>query len=811
MEIHLSRRARWFVGWAVRILLLLAVLGVPTGVWYLDTIGVGAQASAKVEAELDKVGLDASIGRITFDLTRGLEARNVVLRSKRHPGRDLAILTRLSISPSLNELVRGRLRIDEVRLAGSDVSIPVADRVIDVKNVEAEVVFPPDQIRVRHASGELFGIEIEASALLLHPNAVEIKQGQDELAAERVAKILDAVTDFFEKTTFAQPQPVLEFEVQGDLSNFETLEVAPILLRVGRFTFDGWKGEGIDLRATYRNQEITLDRLSIGAEAGESLELSGKFEVEERMIDFDLTNSINLAPLFRLLAPEEIRAAVKFGTGPVVTAQGEIDLSKPKLAGQVIGTFSMADVNLQGVEMDHIGSRFAWKDDLVYLRDFKANNGPQWLAADIWYQKDDFRVRAQSTLTPSTIASILSERDREIVGKLEFEELPHLSVDLTGPKANLDFLSGTGKVRLGRMAFQGGWIDSASADLALKDRAFTFTNLEVERPEGSGKGTLVYDFGKGKIEFDDIRASMMPGDVLKWAGEKVVKATKPYEFKKPPEALVNGTVDMRDPTGSDLSVDFASTGGIGYELLGRKLHFGKAAGHLKFDGRDVFARLRDVELFGGKLGLQVDVLQEGRSEPIYRANLQANGVDFESLTGLYFGYRKSEGKLSGQFAWESPTTKPKELLGHGAVQVRDGNVFAIPMFGPLSVIMNEIIPGAGYEKARNATANFSIQDGKLHTDDFEVIGQGFSMYGEGDLYLFEDEMDFSIRINAKGVPGIILFPVSKVFEYVSDGKMSDAEWRPKILPKGFLGLGDPKAGDTKPPNGPKPPNGSPNR
>jgi len=788
MEIHLSRRARWFVGWAVRLFLLLLIVGVPAALWYLDRVGVGQQAVSRVEAELEKVGLDAEIGRITLNLTKGLEARDVVIRSKRHPGRDLAQLSRLSISPSLNDLVRGRFQIDEVSLAGSDVAIPVADRVIEISNVEAEVVFPPDQIRVRKASGELFGIQIEASASLLHPNAVELGKEPDPVARERVAKLIDAVTDFFERTDFGAPQPTLEFDVQGDLSNFQTLQVDPVVLRVGPFSYDGWNGDGMELRASYRNEEVSLDRLSVGGSAGTSLELSAKFEVEARSLVFDLTNSIDLAPLFEKLAPKEIRDAIAFGTGPVITAQGSIDLSTPKVGGQVIGTFSVAEIDARGIKMDHIGSRFAWKDGLVYLRNFKANYGAQWVSADIWYQKDDFRVRAESTLLPSTIAPILSERDQDVISRLEFEGLPRLSVDLTGPKPNLDYLSGTGTLQLGRMAFQGGWLDSASADVELKDRAFTYTNLEVKRPEGTGEGTLVYDFGKGEVRFEKMRSSMMPVEVLKWAGKKIVEGARPYEFQKPPDALINGTVDMRDPTKTELDVEFSSTGGVGYELLGKKLIFDKAAGRLQFKGRNVYARLKDLELFGGDLGLQVDVLQQ-RSVPIYRANLQASRIDFESLTGLYFGYRKSEGKLSGQFAWESPTKEPQELVGQGSIQVRDGNVFAIPILGPLSGIMNEIIPGAGYQKARNATANFSIRDGTLNTKDFEVVGQGFSMYGEGDLYLFKDSMDFSIRINAQGVPGIILFPVSKVFEYVADGKMSDPEWRPKILPKGFLGLG----------------------
>ena len=97
--------------------------------------------------------------------------------------------------------------------------------------------------------------------------------------------------------------------------------------------------------------------------------------------------------------------------------------------------------------------------------------------------------------------------------------------------------------------------------------------------------------------------------------------------------------------------------------------------------------------------------------------------------------------------------------------------------------MNSIIPGAGYQTAREATCDFRVFDGEIRTDNLDVIGQGFGMIGAGSLYFLRDAMDFSVRINAQGVPGLILYPVSKLFEYVSDGKLSQPEWRPKVLPK----------------------------
>ena len=68
-------------------------------------------------------------------------------------------------------------------------------------------------------------------------------------------------------------------------------------------------------------------------------------------------------------------------------------------------------------------------------------------------------------------------------------------------------------------------------------------------------------------------------------------------------------------------------------------------------------------------------------------------------------------------------------------------------------------------------------------DDLVVQGKGFSMIGNGKLFFLDDRMDFNVRINAQGLPGVLLFPVSKLFEYNADQKLSKPVWRPRIVPR----------------------------
>ena len=101
-----------------------------------------------------------------------------------------------------------------------------------------------------------------------------------------------------------------------------------------------------------------------------------------------------------------------------------------------------------------------------------------------------------------------------------------------------------------------------------------------------------------------------------------------------------------------------------------------------------------------------------------------------------------------------------------------------------------------------------MANGEIRTDNLDVQGQGFVMIGQGSLFFIEDRMDFGVRVNAQGVPGILLYPVSKLFEYVSDGKMTEPKWRPRMLPKNERTAEPPKKEEkAKPPSAGAKPNG----
>ena len=167
-----------------------------------------------------------------------------------------------------------------------------------------------------------------------------------------------------------------------------------------------------------------------------------------------------------------------------------------------------------------------------------------------------------------------------------------------------------------------------------------------------------------------------------------------------------------------------------------------------------------------------------RNDPRYHASMTVAHVDFPRLTDLYYG-EATQGQLKGSYDFTGRGGDPRSMRGTGTLEVTNGDVFAIPIFGPRSGLLITVFAGnLGYSMGRKATSTFSVQEGTIHTDNFEISGKLFSMLGHGDIHFLDDKLDFNVRMNANG-PGVLLTPMYKLFEYTGEGSLKHPDWHPK--------------------------------
>jgi hypothetical protein len=121
------------------------------------------------------------------------------------------------------------------------------------------------------------------------------------------------------------------------------------------------------------------------------------------------------------------------------------------------------------------------------------------------------------------------------------------------------------------------------------------------------------------------------------------------------------------------------------------------------------------------------------------------------------------------------------ITGWGSMNVRKGVLYPIPFLGGLSDVLNSIIPNLGHSEASDADATYEFKGGKIHIDDVDIHSTGFAMIGSGEYDYMDDEVDMNMRVNVRGIFGVALYPLSKLFEYRGTGSLKDTKWEPKVL------------------------------
>ena len=311
----------------------------------------------------------------------------------------------------------------------------------------------------------------------------------------------------------------------------------------------------------------------------------------------------------------------------------------------------------------------------------------------------------------------------------------------------------------------------------VADGAITFNDLHVVRDEGTGTGALTYDEAHHEVRLDHIRTTLRPSEAIYWAEPKLFRFVAPYKFHAPPTLNINGVVQFRGGKNTRVEIGIDAPSGMDYVFLGQTLNFDRVRGNLLVLDDHVQLVGIDGTLFDGTARGDADIFF-GTNGEHYKANITVDKINFPRLTQLYFDYKTSQGEMAGSYNFEGVGDDTRKMRGSGSVKVSNGDVFAIPIFGPLSTLLSAIIPRAGYTIAHEATASFQVKDGVIKTDDFKVSGKLFGMRGHGLIFFLEDRLDFDIRVDASG-PGVLLTPMYSLFEYKGDGKLSKPRWHPK--------------------------------
>lgn len=345
------------------------------------------------------------------------------------------------------------------------------------------------------------------------------------------------------------------------------------------------------------------------------------------------------------------------------------------------------------------------------------------------------------------------------------------------------------------VAFQG-WVQKKAVDKTEIDLTLTIGSagsahyhlLGDDLPLQSPSGTLKFTSGKVDI---DIGSSIPPGSSF-----HDISFTTGATFTAQGWKQTTGT-------GADLNIEVASGGTASYGFLGKPLTLTDTGASIHLADTEMKMEITSG-LFGGRSTSNVVFSNFGSPSTPYTGQLGVTSLNLSSIANLYSPNQKTKGTFSADFSFSGNLQTPYSLTGLGSASIRDGNIYAFPILGPLSPVVSLTLTdkNAGYSVAREGNAQFSTAGGVITLGSFEALTSTFRLTTAGTIDYRNDALDLSARLNARGAAGILLFPVSKLLEYRATGKIKEPVWEPAIT----AGTGTKPSNIPRQPSGKKPPN-----
>ncbi len=778
---HTEAMLRHVIARFAQLVVILILAGTPLFLLTARFYGLGNGVRHRVENALAGQFYEVKIHRLLFSLSDGLIAEGLELLEKNPSHRLLVHAKRITIFPNLSALSRGSIQIDLLQLNRTSIDVPLGNKEeprLRLDHVDAKIVSPPGQLTLSNAHFDLCGIHVHASGNFLNPKTFA-PQAVSSQEPGKIAQTIERVQQLLQRMEWEGGAPTLDIEASGDLTNTGLLRIDHALFIAGPCHYGPWNFTAIRADLEFVNGLLKLNQLFIDDSKGE-LHASGNADFKECQAALNFSGMCDIGSLSALVLsknplsesvwidPPHLEGA--FAThwkNGVPVLQGEAHVA----SGRFI---------YRGISMDHFSFGCTYQGGRFLVRDLQLTGEPGSLEADLMIAPQDNRLRIHLSLLPQSLLPAAKGSLQNFLSLVNFKDPLQVTFEGSAPKLDPLAFSGSGRLDLGSSSVRGAWIDSLVSTFQMKEGALDFQNILAKIGGKMASGECVYDFKNQEILFPKIQSAVDPITVLMWIDPRIAESLKDYRFHAPPEIQVTGKLGLKDPLKNDLNLRIHSPQGLDYTLIKRNLTFTKVDGTIQIKKQDLLIYLPDASLFGGNVKLQV-AASIAPDNGHYSADVDLDSIDFKSITKLYFDHDTSEGRLSGNYHFSTIAKDDYAMKGQGHLFIKNGNVLAMPIFGPLSTLMNDIYPGLGYQAARQATADFTVQRGIIHTKNLSIQSAEFSMIGYGDIFYLEDHINMQMRLNVKGLPGLVLFPVSKLFEYVWDGSMKTPTWRPKYI------------------------------
>jgi hypothetical protein len=372
----------------------------------------------------------------------------------------------------------------------------------------------------------------------------------------------------------------------------------------------------------------------------------------------------------------------------------------------------------------------------------------------------------------------------------QFTLPPVIEGELWGQGNDLDRLGFRGRVALTNFTFRELNTDAIAINLSYTNRILECVEPRLWRgTQTVAAAGIRADFNTQRVYFTNGFSTVDPGPLTHAIGPVVKSAMAPYHFLEAPTVRFEGYIPLSDP--NDVDIHFDALAGTFASL---RFKVPRISAHVHWFTNTLTITNVQADFYEGTgQGWAHFIFPE---EPGSQFTFSVNTTN-TNLRLLMADLSPETKDLDGRFdlklvITDANTEDMRSWNGFGDLQLRDGLIWDIPIFGVLSKPLDAIVPGIGHSRVTKASANFGIANSVIRSDDLEMRAPTMRLQYRGTA-----DFDGLVKARVTAEPlrdtpilgplmNMALWPVAKLFEYKITGTLAEPKIAPVYIPKILL-------------------------
>ncbi|MFM2170762.1 MAG: hypothetical protein RI957_991 [Verrucomicrobiota bacterium] len=647
--------------------------------------------------------------------------------------------------------------------------------------------------------GEIHLRDVNASGNIIHSLvSVHHLEGRDARGKMRCALDFDLATrsgNFDVDSTLDIPRWIYDLTGRRLLDDFSLAEAPEVQVRgqfvvphdqplslsmQGRFAannalFRGSPLSSIGSEFSYRDGDFYLRQILLKHPLGE---MSGHLLQKNGNLAIHLAGDVPMPIARQVYRDLPIAKAIEN-----IESQGE-----PKVSASIDARWQKGD---------------SYVMDNISVRDIVIDHPRGKLSGSMQVEGNQVAYELESSFPAEIWQPFFTEQPLEkILGDFSTHDDSRYWVKLQGKLDRFDRFAWSveGQGRVENVSYRNVPVHSCATKLQLKHHSLQFSDIAVDFDythyelhklyQGGTHGpvqaaAVAYDHATGIVQIQQLRGNVHPVPLLNMFAPSIADAVSEYRFHAPPSLAVDGSIDVRNEGRTQLKVSVQKAPKITWKFLGEPVIFSDVSTELQIDSQKVTLNRLTAQVFGGDFSGKVQVSHD--REKRFHTEIRWNSLQMSEISEAYKFEQKGYGSLTGRISLGGISGATQSLEGDGLCSLEKGELFAVPVFGPLSSVISTVLADrrAGFERAKDAFCNFTIRKGVLETNDFVTHTTSLKFTGNGNVDLSQKTVDMTIRMNARGLLGIVVLPfqpiIKGLFQFQGKGPMNKPKWEHVIF------------------------------